>query len=394
MNLGIEVLTQNKKLLSSFNQKAVSLLAHPASVTKDLKHSIDILFDSGLKLSSAFGPQHGMKGEKQYNMEESPDYKDPKYQIPVFSLYGDVRRPTDKMMQSFDTLLIDLQDVGCRIFTYITTVAYMLEACAEYNKSVWILDRPNPAGRPVEGSILRPGWESFVGVAPIMLRHGLTMGEFARWYKSYKQLDLDLNVVKMQDYNIIQSPWPSDIPWVNPSPNIPKPHTCPSYAGTVTLEGTHLSEGRGTTVPLEVLGAPDLPVDKVLSTLYDRFEDWTQGCLLRPCYFQPTFNKFQGELCEGIQIHVDTPKYDPNKFKSYRLMAGLFKSIKQHWHHELWNQFHYEYEKQRSPIDLIAGGVEYREWIDNEDSEPQDLDQFLKQEEQQWLEQRQPFLLY
>lgn len=394
MKLGIEVLAQDKKLLSSLQNQAVSLLAHPASVDKNLNHSIDILFQAGLNLSSAFGPQHGMKGEKQYNMEESPDYKDPKYNIPVFSLYGDVRRPTSKMMESFETILVDLQDVGCRIFTYITTVAYMLEACAEHNKKVLILDRPNPAGRPIEGSILKQGWESFVGVAPIMLRHGLTMGEFAKWYKSYKALDLDLEVIKMQGYEIEKSPWPMDLPWVNPSPNIPKAITCPTYAGSVTLEGTHLSEGRGTTVPLEIFGAPGLPVNQILKTMYEDYESWVQGCILRPCFFQPTFNKYEGQLCEGIQIHIDTPKYSPEIFKSYRLMAGFYKAIKKHWNHDLWNVFHYEYEKDRTPIDLIAGGEEYRQWIDNEASEVEDLESFLKADEKTWAEQRKEFLLY
>lgn len=394
MKLGIEVLAQDKTLLSEINNKAVSLLAHPASVDKTLKHSIDILFNFKVNLTSAFGPQHGMKGEKQYNMEESPDYKDPIYNIPVFSLYGDVRRPTKAMMDSFELLLVDLQDVGCRIFTYITTVAYMLESCAEYKKTVWILDRPNPAGRPIEGSILKPGWESFVGVAPIMLRHGLTMGEFALWYKSYKNLDLDLKIIKMQDYDIAASPWPSQVPWVNPSPNIPKPITCPTYAGSVTLEGTHLSEGRGTTVPLEILGAPKLPVKDILNTLYKDYKPWAESCLLRPCFFQPTFNKFKGELCEGIQIHIDTPSYSPENFKSYRLMAGLFKAIKKHWDKPLWNDFHYEYEKDRSPIDLIAGGEEYRQWIDDDQSVFEDLETYLLKEEKQWAEARKPFLLY
>lgn len=394
MKLGIEVLLNDQTLKAQLQDKDISLLAHPASVDKTLTHTIDSIYQSGISLSSAFGPQHGMKGEKQYNMEESSDYTDQNYNIPIYSLYGDVRRPTDSMMKSFDLLLVDLQDVGCRIFTYISTLAYMLEACAKHKKSIWILDRPNPAGRPIEGSILKPGWESFVGVAPIMLRHGLTIGEFALWFKSYKKLDLDLQIVKMQDYNINKQAWPSDLAWVNPSPNIPKPITCPTYAGSVTLEGTHLSEGRGTTTPLEVFGAPDLPVKTILKTMYNDYSKWTQSCILRPCFFQPTFNKFKGELCEGIQIHIDTPNYVPSEFKSYRLMAGFFKSIKKHWKHELWSHFHYEYEKEKTPIDLIAGGEQLKNWVDDDHAELMDFESFLLTEEQTWEEQRKDFLLY
>src|SRR6185436_11548761 len=222
--------------------------AHPASVTKSLAHSMDALFAAGLALVAAFGPQHGLRGDKQDNMVESPDFNDPIHAIPVFSLYGEVRRPTTTMMDSFDVLLVDLQDVGCRIYTFVTTLRYVLEAAAAHRKAVWVLDRPNPVGRPIEGLRLRPGCESFVGAAPLPMRHGLTMGELARWFVREKNLDVACEVVTMEGWKPDAAPgfgWPlGDRSWVNPSPNIPSVWSTRPYAGTVMVEGTTLSEGR------------------------------------------------------------------------------------------------------------------------------------------------------
>src|SRR5205085_8123413 len=202
--------------------KRVALVAHPASVNHHLTHSLDALVDGGIHLTAAFGPQHGLRGDKQDNMIESPDFIDPAHRIPAFSLYGTVRRPTEEMLDSFDVLLVDLQDLGCRIYTFVTTLLYMLEAAAKHGKSVWVLDRPNPAGRPVEGLTLIPGHESFVGAGPIPMRHGLTMGELGRWFVDHFNLDVDYRVIEMDGWRADEGPgfgWPPERVWVNPSPN-------------------------------------------------------------------------------------------------------------------------------------------------------------------------------
>ena len=260
---GIDRLIGEPDLRIPLSGKRVALLAHPASVTRDLTHSLDALAAcSDISLSAAFGPQHGLRGDKQDNMVESPDFHDARLGIPVFSLYGQVRRPTAAMMDSFDVILVDLQDVGGRIYTFITTLLYVLEAAAKHGKSVWVLDRPNPAGRPVEGLLLRQGWESFVGAGPLPMRHGLTMGELARWFIATLKLDVDCQVVTMAGWQPEATPgygWPlGERSWVNPSPNAPNLSMARAYAGTVMLEGTTLSEGRGTTRPLELFGAPDI----------------------------------------------------------------------------------------------------------------------------------------
>ncbi len=272
MKFGIDRLLEEPDLRKPLAGKRIALLAHPASVTADLAHSLDALASlPDIKLSAAFGPQHGLRGDKQDNMMESPDFIDPILGIPVFSLYGEVRRPTDAMMDTFDALLVDLQDLGCRIYTFITTLRYVLEAAAKHNKTVWILDRPNPVGRPVEGLTLRPGWESFVGAGAMPMRHGMTMGELANWFISILKLDVDCQVIAMQGWKPDAAPgygWPlGERTWINPSPNAPNLWMTRCYAGTVMLEGTTLSEGRGTTRPLELFGAPDIDARALIKTM-------------------------------------------------------------------------------------------------------------------------------
>src|SRR6187399_450336 len=212
MKLGVERLLEEPALRKPLVGRRVALLAHPASVTRDLAHSLDALAAlPDIRIAAAFGPQHGLRGDKQDNMIESPDYTDSTHGIPVYSLYGKVRRPTAQMMDTFDVLLVDLQDLGCRVYTFITTLRYVLEAAAQHRKAVWVLDRPNPAGRPVEGLTLRSRWESFVGAGPLPMRHGLTLGELARWFQSRFELDLDLRVIEMEGYDPTQPPglgWP------------------------------------------------------------------------------------------------------------------------------------------------------------------------------------------
>jgi uncharacterized protein YbbC (DUF1343 family) len=394
---GIDRLLADPELRRPLEGQRVALLAHPASVTKDLTHSIDALFAAGLKVSSVFGPQHGVRGDLQDNMMESPDFTDPTHGIPVFSLYGEVRRPTGQSMSTFDTILIDLQDLGCRIYTYVTTLLYVLEAAAEHGKSVWVLDRPNPAGRPIEGLILRSGWESFVGAAEIPMRHGLTLGELGAWFIDRFKLDVDYRVIEMADWQP-EGPgfgWPQERVWINPSPNAANLNMARAYAGTVMLEGTTLSEGRGTTRPLEIFGAPDIEAGKVIAEMHALAPRWLEGCKLREIWFEPTFHKHVGKLCNGVHIHAEGPFYDHIYFKPWRLQALAFKVIRSlKPDYELWRDFPYEYEFDKLAIDVINGSPFLREWVEDPNGTPDDLDAITLPDERAWNEQRRAFLRY
>ena len=400
MLFGIDRLIADSHLRAPLTGKRIALLAHPASVTKDLTHTLDALARlPDIKLSAAFGPQHGLRGDKQDNMMESPDFFDSLHGIPIFSLYGEVRTPTDTMMATFDVLLVDLQDLGCRIYTFITTLRYALEAAAKHGKTVWILDRPNPAGRPIEGLTLHSGWESFVGAGPMPMRHGLTMGELAQWFINTLALDLDYQIITMQDWQPDTAPgygWPlGDRTWINPSPNAPNLWMTRCYAGTVLLEGTTLSEGRGTTRPLEMFGAPDLDAHALIKTMHEIAPQWLHGCRLRECWFEPTFHKHAGKLCAGVQIHVEDQSYDHHTFQPWRLQILAFKAIRQLVpDYGLWRDFPYEYEFDRLAIDVINGSTLLREWVDDTQANPEDLETLTRIDEVAWEEQRQAVLLY
>ena len=401
IRFGLDRLLADPALRRPLAGKRIALLAHPASVTRDLTHSLDALAKlPDLKLTAAFGPQHGLRGDKQDNMVESPDYVDPRHGIPVFSLYGEVRRPTDAMMSTFDVLLVDLQDLGCRIYTFITTLRYVLEAAAKHGKTVWVLDRPNPAGRPVEGLLLRDGWESFVGAGPMPMRHGLTMGELARWFIAVLKLDVDCEVIAMDGWQPEAAPgygWPlGERSWVNPSPNAPNLSMARAYAGTVMLEGTTLSEGRGTTRPLELFGAPDIDARALIAEMHTLAPQWLEGCMLRDCWFEPTFHKHAGKLCNGVQIHVeDSAHYDHAVFRPWRLQTLAFKALRRlQPDYPLWRDFPYEYERDRLAIDLINGSPLLREWVDDASATPADFDALTLPDEAAWNEARRPFLLY
>ncbi len=400
MKFGIDRLLHQTILRQSLAGRRVALLAHPASVTDDLIHSLDALARlPDIRLTAAFGPQHGLRGDKQDNMVESPDFNDPELGIPVFSMYGEVRRPTPAMMDSFDVLLVDLQDLGCRIYTFITTLRYVLEAAAQFNKRVVVLDRPNPVGRPVEGLTLRPGWESFVGAGPLPMRHGLTMGELALRFVRTLKLDVECEVVTMEGWAPGDGPgygWPLyERTWINPSPNAPNLWMARCYPGTVMLEGTTLSEGRGTTRPLELFGAPDLKPRKLLWDMQQLAPQWLQGCRLRECWFEPTFNKHAGKLCAGVQIHVEDGAYDHAAFRPWRLMAVAFKALRrQRPDYELWRDFPYEYEVDRLAIDLINGGELLRQWVDDPEATPSDLEVLAGADEAAWIAERESVMLY
>jgi uncharacterized protein YbbC (DUF1343 family) len=400
MKPGIDVLLEDPAHRAGLRGRRIALLGHAGSVTADCRHSLDVLMGLGeLTVTAALGPQHGMRGDKQDNMVETADYRDPRHGIPVFSLYGEVRYPTEAMLDTFDVLLVDLQDIGTRIYTYVTTLAFALDACARHGKSVRVLDRPNPAGRPAEGTLLRPGWESFVGAAAIIMRHGLTLGELARWLADEKGLDLDLDVVPMAGYRPDAGPgfgWPLHVlPWVNPSPNASSLNMARCFPGTVLFEGTTLSEGRGTTNALEVVGAPDLDFHRILARMDELRPDWLAGCRLRPCHFEPTFHKHAGSLCSGLQIHTDGRWYEHGRFRPYRIAALLLKVIRLlHPGYPIWRRFPYEYEHERLAIDLLAGGTELREWVDDPAAAPADLEALLLADEETWTEARAPYLIY
>lgn len=400
MKFGIDRLLAEPELRAPLEGHRIALLAHPASVTQSLVHSLDALMSvGGMNVTAAFGPQHGLRGDKQDNMVESPDFTDPVHGIPVFSLYGEVRRPTGQMLGTFDTILIDLQDVGCRIYTFITTLLYILEAAAKDGKRVWVLDRPNPAGRPVEGLSLRPGWESFVGAGPIPMRHGLTLGELGHWFIAHYRLDVDYRVIAMEGYAPDGAPghgWPQEERiWINPSPNAANLNMARAYAGTVMLEGTTLSEGRGTTRPLELFGAPDIDARAVIAEMRQMAPHWLEGCHLRDCWFEPTFHKHVGQLCNGVMIHAEGATYRHNEFRPWRLQSLAFKAIRAIYpDYPIWRDFPYEYELGKLPIDVINGSPLLREWVDNPDATPEDLDAMARIDELAWIDERQPHLLY
>jgi len=396
---GLDRLLADPDLRGPLAGRRVCLLAHPASVTAGLTHGLDALAACGdLKLTAAMGPQHGLRGDKQDNMMESPDYDDPVHGIPVFSLYGEVRRPTGQMMSAADVFLVDLQDLGCRIYTFVTTLLYLLEAAAQAGKTVWVLDRPNPAGRPIEGLTLRPGWESFVGAGSMPMRHGLTMGELGRWFIAQFGLDVDYRVIEMAGYAPEAAPgfgWPGERVWVNPSPNAPNLNMARCYAGTVMLEGTTLSEGRGTTRPLELFGAPDTDARALVAEMRRLAPHWLEGCILRDCWFEPTFHKHVGALCNGVHIHAEGPAYAHGAFRPWRVQALAFKAIRALWpDYDLWRDFPYEYAFGKLPIDIINGSPLLREWVDDPAALPGDLDALAMPDEAAWAEERAPHLIY
>jgi uncharacterized protein YbbC (DUF1343 family) len=400
MRFGVDRLLADPDLRAPLAGRRVALLAHPASLTADLTHSLDALAAcEDIKLTAAFGPQHGLRGDKQDNMIETADFTDPIHGVPVFSLYGEVRRPTAAMMETFDVVLVDLQDVGCRIYTFVTSLRYMLEAAAKHGKAVWVLDRPNPIGRPVEGLRLRPGWESFVGAGPLPTRHGLTLGELGLWFIDTLKLDVDYRLIEMEGWRPAEGPgfgWPLfDRAWINPSPNAPNVSMARAFPGTVMVEGTTLSEGRGTTRPLEGFGAPDIDARAVIAQMRALAPHWLEGCRLVDCWFEPTFHKHVGRLCNGVQIVTEGSVYDHHAFRPWRIQALAFKAIRGLMpDYPLWRDFAYEYEHGKRTIDVINGGPLLRKWVDDAAAAPGDLEALAVADEQAWLGERKAWLRY
>jgi len=340
--------------------RRVGLLVHPASVDQRLCHAFPLMQEAGpVELKVLFGPQHGFLGQTQDNMIEWEGFTHRGSGLPVHSLYGEHRKPTADMLDGLDVLVIDLQDVGARYYTFIWTMLLCLEACAEQGKQVIVLDRPNPlGGLRTEGTVLEPEFRSFVGLAPIPMRHGMTVGELALFFVRWLGLDLDLEVVWMEGWRRDMDFAATGLPWVMPSPNMPTVDTALVYPGACLLEGTNLSEGRGTTRPFEIFGAPQVDPGK----LADALTNWNlPGCRFRPLYFEPTFHKFAGEVCGGVQVHLT----DPDTFEAVTTFTAAIAAIRSRWPDGFaWKQPPYEYETEKLPIDILAGGDAWRAGVE------------------------------
>ena len=358
--------------------KRLGLLANPASVDRAFNHAstlINRIFPNQLK--ALFSPQHGFYAEKQDNMIESDHTENNEFGIPVFSLYSSTRTPTREMLDLIDVLIIDLQDAGTRVYTFIYTVSHCLEACAKYHKEVIILDRPNPIGGiEVEGNSVSKNCRSFVGRFPVPMRHGLTIGEISLLFNIFFNIRCSLKIVPMKGWKRAMYFTDTGLAWIAPSPNLPTPASAMVYPGQVIFEGTNISEGRGTTKPFELVGAPFLDTETIFSSVQNR----TSGAILRPVCFQPTSGKWQGRVCRGFQIHIISPK----KFKPYKTSIMLLQQIiKLHRNKFHWKEPPYEYEYTRLPIDLILGSIRLRKRI----TELEDIDAI----EESWKTDTQKF---
>ncbi|WP_431190028.1 exo-beta-N-acetylmuramidase NamZ family protein [Desulfurivibrio dismutans] len=348
ISLGLERLLQDPP--PSLQGKRLGLLCNQASTDRRLRHARDLVHGRfGPRLCCLFSPQHGFFAEKQDNMIESGHMTDPVTGLPLFSLYGEVRKPTPAMLEHCDVLLVDLVDVGTRVYTFLYTLAYCMEAAAEQGKQVVVLDRPNPVGGlALEGNLLQPSCRSFVGLYPIPMRHGLTMGELALMLKGEYGLDCDLEVIPMAGWRREMLFADTGLPWVFPSPNMPTPQTALVYPGQVIWEGTNISEGRGTTLPFELFGAPFWRHDEMLAELA---ATPLPGCYLRPLVFEPVAGKWAGKPCVGYQLHVT----DPVSFLPFRTTLALLQATARRHQEFALKSPPYEYEYEKTPIHLILG---------------------------------------
>ena len=360
----------------------VGLLVHPASVNQQLEHASQSFNRSGnFELKALFGPQHGIRGETQDNMVEWEGFIDKQTGLPVFSLYGLTRKPEPAMLKNIDAMAIDVQDVGARYYTFIWTMELCMQACLEMGKPVVVLDRPNPiGGHLTEGNVLNRAYASFVGNRPLPTRHGMTIGEIGSYLRNEFYPSLDFHVIPMRGWK--RHMWfdETGLPWVLPSPNMPTPDTALVYPGMCLLEGTTLSEGRGTTRPFEIFGAPFIDPDMLVKQLQVYR---LPGVMFRPLFFQPTFQKHAGKLCRGAQIHV----IDREKFKPFKAGVAVMKSIHDLYPDQFsWKQPPYEYETEKMPVDILAGTDRLRKDIENGED--------IERMEERWQEERSQFERY
>lgn len=386
IKLGVDALPARR--CRQLNTARTGLLCNHASMNGDLVHSRFLLRERGLNLVCLFSPQHGFSAEKQDNMVESDHGVDAATGLPVFSLYGEHRKPTPEMFDLLDVLLVDLVDVGTRVYTFIHTLAYCLEAAAACGKKVVVLDRPNPiGGHAVEGNLVVSELRSFVGLFPIPMRHGMTIGELARFLNGAFSIGADLEVIPMSGWHRAMYFDDTGLNWVFPSPNMPTPTTALVYPGQVIWEGTNVSEGRGTTLPFELVGAPYWQVDAVAERLDSRN---CGGCLLRPLVFQPTSGKWAGRPCNGFQIHVlDRALYHP-----YRTSLALLQAVFNLYPDDFsYKKPPYEYEYEKLPIDLIIGDGSVRSQVEGNVS-IDEIEKQWQQDVEEFIELRKDFLLY
>jgi len=386
VQLGIDSLLATKP--AWLKTARIGLLANQASVDGRLRHSRDRLLAAGARITALFAPQHGYFGEQQANMIESDDFIDHRLGIPVFSLYGQTRQPTDAMLSHIDVLIVDLQDVGTRVYTFGTTLALCMEAARSHDVLVVVLDRPNPiGGQHCEGNLLDLERRSFVGHFPIPMRHGLTMAEMARLYNEAFEIGAPLQLFTMHGWTRDMLYRQTDLYWVPPSPNLPTPESTLLYPGQVILEGTNLSEGRGTTTPFELWGAPYLELEQVLEFLADKE---LSGLLLRPARFTPSFDKWKGESCAGFQIHLtDREVYQPFKSSLTLLQAVVIS----HGENFQWLSPPYEYEFNHLPIEIILGSTNLHMKL--EAGVPiEELERSWEPQLEEFRQLREPYLLY
>jgi uncharacterized protein YbbC (DUF1343 family) len=358
MKLGLDVLFDSK--LSLLEGSRVGLIVNPASINSRFEHAADLFHSHPrIGLTALFGPQHGIRGETQDNMIEWQSFRDKRTGVPAYSLYGETRKPAPEMLADLDVLVFDIQDVGTRVYTFIYTMALAMEAARDCGKRFIVLDRPNPIGGvQIEGDILEPAFQSFVGMFPIPMRHGMTIGELSLMFNSEFGIGCELEVVRMEGWQ--RSMWYEEtgLPWVMPSPNIPTVDTAVVYPGSVIFEGTNVSEGRGTTRPFEILGAPYIEPDELIEELV---KVRLPGVVFRPIHFQPTFHKFAGEVCGGVHLHV----VDRHSFKPVITGAAIIGAIRRLYPDRFqWKQPPYEYVYDKLPFDVINGGSRLREQIE------------------------------
>jgi uncharacterized protein YbbC (DUF1343 family) len=387
VKLGLEKILDEQ--ISSLKNMHVGLICNQASVNHRYKHAADLFFEHpDINLAALFGPQHGIRGDVQDNMIETKHSVDKKTNLPVYSLYSQTREPNEEMLEDLDALVFDLQDVGTRVYTFIYTMANSMRACAKFSKKMFVLDRPNPiGGLNVEGDLLERGHESFVGQFPIPMRHGLTVAELALLFNKEFGINCDLTVIKMDGWQRSYFYDETDCPWVLPSPNMPTVETTIVFPGTVLFEGTQVSEGRGTTRPFEIIGAPFIDENKLADALKSLE---LEGVVFRPTKFLPTFQKHQGETCGGVFIHViDRERFQP-VITGYALVNLIYNLYKENFK---WKNPPYEYEHDRNPFDVIAGTLKTRKFIEkNEDIKT--VKQYWRENVKVFEDLRNKYLLY
>jgi uncharacterized protein YbbC (DUF1343 family) len=389
---GLERLVSDKKSQSALKGN-IGYLCHSASVNANFEHGIALLKNCfGSRLKKLFSPQHGLYAEEQDNMIESDHFFHPFYQLPVYSLYSETRKPTDNMLDDLDTVLVDLQDVGTRIYTFIYTLTLMMESCSEKGIEVVVLDRPNPInGVDIEGNILDPDFRSFIGLYPMPMRHGMTIGEVAQMANKYWGINCILRVVSMKGWERKMNFFDTGLPWILPSPNLPTIEGTFVFPGSVLFEGTNLSEGRGTTRSLEIIGSPKLDSFNMLKELKEIFKtNRMEGFALRPLTFIPTFNKHEGKVCQGFQIHPTELK----KFQPWKVGQLLCQTLYHFMGEDFqWKNPPYEYEYKLIPIDILNGTDKLRLWVESNGSF-EELDALEKDNSDNYMDKRKEILLY